>query len=441
MTREKPNSLSRRSLLQWGASAAVTLPLLRFARRAEADAGGTPQRLILFPSMNGAAPQHFWPNPGNLAAMSLVLEPLAAFKDQMTFVRGLDIEGSYNHFAVRSMFTGAPINDYLGPDPTVKSIDQVVADHFASAGPSAMRSLHLGAIPADSIQFYQLYGRSTFFFNPTPVHYQANPVTAFDATFGGLGGGGSSTPKPPADYKSDVLGITTAELTALERRVPKSPREAKKLAEHRKAVEKLGAGGAAVPASCDGATIASVEALRSRLAGNAAAAYDYSLFGPIMDAQIDILARAVTCGLTRVATLQAGSADGNVIVPVDGGYPHHNTSHGDPNTFARVQRWYAQKLARLCTALDVPDPLDTSGKTVLQNSCIVWLSECNPGHDSTDVPAFFIGGAGGKLRTGRFVEAPNATNKTLLKTICRAMGVADGASGHFGGNVISEVLS
>jgi len=439
MSREKPKTLSRRALLQWGASAAVALPFLRFARPAEA-AGGTPQRLILFPSMNGAAPQQFWPNPGNLAAMSPVLEPLAAFRDQMTFVRGLDIEGSYNHFAVRSMFTGAPINDYLSPDPTVKSVDQVVADHFASTGASALRSLHLGAVPADSIQFYQLYGRSTFFFNPTPVHYEANPVTAFDASFAGLGGGGPA-PSPAADYKSDVLDITKAELAALESKLPKSPREASRIANHRKVVEKLRAGGAPVPASCGGATIPSVEALRSRLAGNAAAAYDYSLFGPIMDAQIDILARAVTCGLTRVATLQAGSADGNVIVPVDGGYPHHNSSHGDALTFARVQRWYAGKLARLCAALDVPDPLDTSGKTVLQNSCIVWLSECNPGHDSTDVPAFFIGGAGGKLRTGHFVDAPNATNKTLLKTICRAMGVADGASGQFGGSVISEVLS
>jgi hypothetical protein len=435
---------SRRSLLKGLGLAAASLPMLRYAtraREASAHADGPPKRLILWPSMNGSAAQHFWPNPGNLAALSLVLEPLRAWSSKMTFIRGLDIEGSYNHFAVRSMFTGAPINDYLGQDPGVKSVDQVVADQFASTAPSAMRSLHLGAIPADSIQFYQLYGRSTFFFNPTPVHYEANPVTAFDAIFSGLGSGGGTPPPPRADYAADVHGITDAELATLEQKVGSSPRELRKVRDHRAALASFGGPGPGAPAACDATPIPSVEALRPTLAGNAAGAYDYGRFSPIFDAQIDILARALTCGLTRVATLQAGSADGNVIVPVDGGYPHHNTSHGDPNTFARVQQWYAGKLARLVAALDVPDPLDPGGRTVLDNSCIVWLSECNPAHDSIDVPAFFIGGAGGALKTGTFVDLPAATNRALLKTVCRAMGVPDAASGHFGNTVLSEVLA
>jgi hypothetical protein len=62
------------------------------------------------------------------------------------------------------------------------------------------------------------------------------------------------------------------------------------------------------------------------LKGNAAAAYQHQYYSDIFDAQIDILSRAVVCGMTRVATLQAGSADGNVTDPVGPGYPHHNTS-------------------------------------------------------------------------------------------------------------------
>jgi hypothetical protein len=333
------------------------------------------------------------------------------------------------------------VNDYLSPDPGVKSVDQVVADQFMASAPSSMRSLHLGVIPADSIQFDQLYGRSTFFFNPTPVHYEANPVTAFDAIFGGLGSGGTPPPPPRTDYAADVHAINDAELATLEGKVNGSPRELRKVRDHRAAVAARGGTGPAAPAACDATAIPSVEALRPTLAGNAAGAYDYGRFSSIFDAQIDITARALTCGLTRVATLQAGSADGNVIVPVDGGYPHHNTSHGDPSTYARVQRWYAQKLARLVAALDVPDPLDPGGRTVLDNSCIVWLSECNPAHDSIDVSAFFIGGAAGALKTGTFVDLPAATNRALMKTVCRAMGVPDGASGHFGNTVLSEVLA
>lgn len=433
-------TFDRRSLLKLGLGAAAALPFLRMASRARAGGGSAPKRLILWPSLNGASPEYFWPNPGNLAAMSVVTEPLAAYQSRMTFVRGINIEGSYNHFAVRSIFTGAPVPDYLTPDPTVPSLDQVVASHFETTAPSAMRSLHLGAIPADSLELYQMYGRSTFFFAPTPVHYEANPVTAFDAIFGGLGGG---EPAPPGrDWRGDALAITRGELQDLEGRVTRSPREAAKLRDHRLAVEGLAGGDVAPPASCDATPLATVEALRGALEGNPRAAYEYARFETIFDAQIDILARAVGCGLTRVATLQAGSADGNVIVPVAGGQPHHNSSHGDPATFAQVQAWYAGKLARLLQRLDVPDPLDPGGGTVLDNTCVVWLSECLPqSHGSDEVPCFLVGGAAGALATGGHVDVAGASNKALLKTIAQAMGVPDSATGHFGSTVLDEVLS
>jgi hypothetical protein len=332
MSNEQRSGVSRRSLLKWGLGAAAALPLLRMSRRVHAGGGAAPVRLILWPSLNGADPAWFWPNPGNLSAMSLVTEPLAPFQSQIQFVDGLSIEGSYNHFAVRSMFTGHPIGDYLEPDPTVKSIDQVVADHVEQIAPTYLRSLHLGAIPADSIELYQLFGRSTFFFNPTPVHYEANPVTAFDAVFGGLGAGETPPPETGRDYQADVLGITEAELDGLSAKLGRSPREARKVADHRAAIAGLrgGGGGGAPPLACDASPLPSVEALRPDLEGNPAAAYQHVYFDAIMDAQVDLLARAVVCGLTRVATLQAGSADGNVTVPIDGGYPHRRvaTSHG-----------------------------------------------------------------------------------------------------------------
>jgi hypothetical protein len=341
----------------------------------------------------------------------------------------------------------------------VKSVDQVVADAFQASRPTTMKSLHLGAIPADSIDFYQLYGRSTFFFAPNPVDYEANPVTAFDRVFGGSRGlvGTSLKAAPGRDYQADVLSITEAEIDDLAKKVAKSPREAQKLADHKKAVQALRPGGGGgdgsgsgsggdgdgIPpaAGCGTGPIASVEKLRAELAGNARGAYQHRLFNDLMDAQIDVMARALVCGITRVATLQAGSADGNAIVPIDGGYPHHNTSHGDQRTFARCQQWYQTKIARLCQQLDVPDPLDPSGKTVLFNSAIVIMAECLPqGHGSDDVPCMIIGSAGGTLKTGQYADVRGATNKALLKTLSRAMGVSDGATGHFGSTTLSQIL-
>ncbi|MEE9386291.1 MAG: DUF1552 domain-containing protein [Nannocystaceae bacterium] len=433
---------TRRQLLRHWGTGLASLPLLTASGTWSVSAAARglrasdPTRLILFPALNGVEDQYFWPQGGNLP---LAVEPLADFADQMMFVRGLDTAGSFNHMAIRSMFTGAPIADYASADPGVKSVDQVIADHFGDTSPSSLRSLHLGAIPASSIEYYQLFGRSTFFFNPEPVDYDANPVTAFDKIFGSLGAPPPDDEEEVAGFEADVLALTRKEVERLRARVASSPAERQKLDTHLGALKLLAApGGPNAPIGCEGSTLDSVEKLRPTLQGNEPGAYQFALYSDIMDAQIDTLARAVVCGMTRVATLQANSADGNVTVPVLGGRPHHDTSHASGADFAVLVQWYAGKMARLLKALDVPDPLDP-GNTVLHNSCVLWLSECNPGHDSNDVPAFYAGTAGGRLKTGSLVDADGATNRHLLRTLCDVMGAPEGASAHFGGETLSEI--
>jgi hypothetical protein len=404
--------------------------------------------------MNGADPAYFWPNAGNLAAMSVVTEPLKAFQKQITFVRGLDIAGSNNHMAVRSIFTGFPIADYGSPDPNVKSLDQVVRDVVQSSTPTMVPSLHLGARPADSYDFYKLYGRSTFFFSAGAVDYEANPVSAFDRTFGGLPTGGTPPPvqgepsgPDPIKLRNAVLALQASELEGLRAKLEKSPLEVSRLTQHQAAMGKLVRDPGVTPlpttpVTADGSPIASVEKLRARLEGNDRDAYQDGLFNDIFDAQVDIMAKALVTGVTRVATLQAGSADGNVIVPIDGGYPHHNSSHGSQEIFARIQQYYARKLARLLAALDVPDPLDPSGKTVLYNSAIVWLSECMPvDHGSADVPCFVAGNAGGRLDAGKLINVEGATNKHLLRTLANVFGADSAASSHFGSDILGELTT
>jgi hypothetical protein len=367
-----------------------------------------------------------------------------------------------NHMAVRSIFSGAEIPDYLSPDPTNKSVDQVFADYVAANGATKIRSLHLGAIPADSIDYYQRYGRSTFFFAPKPVDYEANPVSAFDRTFRGLTGTpkpadpgtpttGTPTPTAQTAFDDDVLNIADAELTDIAKKLGGMPRELAKVEQHRQALRGLRGTSGTIPgtmpgsmdppptgmpvegkAACDSSTMPSVEKLRATLQGKDALAYRHQYYSDIFDAQIDIAVRAVTCGVTRVATIQAGSADGNVTDPVGPGYPHHNTSHGNQDVFAQCQRWYATKFYRLLKGLDVPDPLDPSGKTVLFNSIVLMMSECNPvGHDSNSVPVLVAGNGGGAMKAGALLDVAGGTNKALMQTILQMLGVSGGAA-HFG---------
>jgi hypothetical protein len=442
-------SVDRRNFLRLMGLSAAALPLLGHLPRAAAAAGAAPVRLILFPSMNGA--QSFWPS-GDLANMSVVTRPLAAFQPQIQFVRGIGIANSDNHFAVRSMFTGATIRDYIDPDPAVPSVDQVIAQHIAQTAPTPLRSLHLGAIPADAYEFYQLYGRSTFFFAPQPVDYEANPVTAYDRLFGAPAAP-PPMPEPERDqtaaYHNAALSIAHDELAELRQRLGELPAQASKIDRHTAALAPLeevpdgGGGGPPPPAAvrCNGQALASVEALRPALQGNPRAAYEHQHYSDIIDAQIDIIARAVGCGMTRVATLQCGSADGNVTVPIEGGLPHHNTSHADQAQFSRVQAWHASKFERLLSALDVPDPLCPAGNTVLYNSVVVWLSECMPSsHGSNEVPCMYAGNAGGRLVTGGLTRA-GGNNLNLLRTLTEVFGVPAEATAHFAPTPIAELLS
>jgi hypothetical protein len=127
-----------------------------------------------------------------------------------------------------------------------------------------------------------------------------------------------------------------------------------------------------------------------------------------------------------------------LIVPVDAGFPHHVTSHGDQNTYSRLQNWYWGKINRFLAALDVADPL-APGSTVLDNTVIVIIAECLPyTHSSNGVPAMLIGKLGGKIRTGGVIDAKGATNRTLMSTVLKAFEVDPD---HFGTTTITGVLA
>ncbi|HVR61330.1 MAG TPA: DUF1552 domain-containing protein [Polyangia bacterium] len=432
-------SFPRRKLLKAAGLAAAAPALLgRRGRPVAAAAGGSPLRLVCWPLMNGAVDPYFYPGGSDAATLSPITQPLGKYGSLVTFIQGLDIEGASNHYAVRSSYSGGSVSSYTSPDPVLKSVDQLIADSIAGSSPTPLPSVHLGVIPADDIESYH-QGQNIFFYSPQPVDYEANPVTAFDKLFGG--GAAASAGQPAgADFTSDALDIADAEMNDLGARMVGATSEIQKLALHRDALKTVRAGLAMPMATTmmGAAPLPSVEKLRPLLQNKPADAYKSAYLSDMFDAQLDIMARVLVNGLSRVVTLQAGSADNDMIVPVGRGYPHHVTSHGDQATFSMVQNFYFGKMARLLAALDVPDPL-VPGATVLDNTLIVMISECLPvSHSSVDVPALLVGKLGGKIKPGAVIDAAGGTNKTLMATVCKAFGVAPV---QFGGTVITEVLA
>ncbi|MFK8004010.1 MAG: DUF1552 domain-containing protein [Polyangiales bacterium] len=431
---------SRRSFLRIAGAGALGATMI--PRWSAADSPGVPKRLILFPSLNGTRHPDFW--PGADGRLATITSPLEALRDQVTFVRGLSMQGSWDHFAVRSMFTGAAIRSYADPEPRVRSFDQIVADTIMAGSPTPIRSLHLGARPAQYLGA-AFNGRQNIFRTAAEaVQVRANPVSVFDDVFASMGP--APAPAPPAagaSWERAALQIAQAELAELEGRNLGASQRMKTDA-HRESLGRLIPDEVAPPVmnvSCDSGSIASVEALRGELQGNEAAAYEDRLYPQIVDAQIDLMARAITCGVTRVATLQSSWADGDVTVPVEGGerLPWHPTSHDRPEAYALLQQWYVGKLARLATLLDAPDPLDASGSsTVLDNTVILWMSECEPSHNADEVSAMIVGGRCAGVNAGGLVRG--SSNVQLLRTLCGVFDVPESDAGQFGSSTISELV-
>ncbi len=445
------------------------------SRAAFAAEGEIPRRLICFPMINGAPcggemgnlpDHHFWPE--NLSTLSLVTEPLLPYADRLTFLKGVWLDGAFNHPAIRSLYTGAFLgkNDYDDPPVTVPSIDQIIADHIQKgAAPAPLRSLHLGAAPADHIGLYK-GGRSTFFFGDGGValDYEANPVTAYDDLFGASGPVDPVLAETHKRLREKTLGIVLGDIERLAPKVSGLDSEAQKLTHYRDAVQGMLAGGPSTSGLCVPPLSAAVEALRPSLQGNAAAAYDGQYYPQIVEAQFDIMAHALICGLTRVATFQASSADNsqNAIVPVTDSagqsYALHGASHAaDQLYYAHCQRWFADQLARFLGLLNVPDPLCPAGNTVLDNSVVLWFSEAHPvDHGSHRLPMAYLGTAGGALTQGTIIDhdpvpagqiaqahhdlEAGPSHKALLKTVCKAFGVPDSETTTLGDQVIAEML-
>lgn len=430
-------SPSRRQLLQAAGLAAAASPFLR--ARAFAQAGVQPLRLICWPLFNGAESSYFYPGGTDASKMSTITEPIRKWGNLITFVKGVGISGSENHQAIRSMYTGGNVSSYTSPDPTLPSVDALVANAITKVLPSPVKKVHLGVIPADDLQYYHR-GQNKVFYDPAPVDYEANPVTAYDRLFGN-GAGAGAMPMGGVDHTNDSLDLLDAEMKDLTGRLSGVTSEINKLNVHVDALKGLRP--SAVKPVMPSPTmmtgpLASVEKLRPVMQGNAKEAYKYEHFSDMFDAQMDIMARVLVSGLSRVCTIQPGSADNDMIVPVGKGYPHHVTSHGGQATFSMVQNYYFGKMARLLEQLDVPDPLEP-GKTVLDNTLLVMIAETLPvSHSSDNVPVMLLGKLGGKIKPGFVVNAGGANNKQLMATVLKAFG-QPGAQ--FGSSVISGVLA
>ncbi len=449
----KSSSLNRRTLLRGLGGVAVGLPLLEamLAGTSQAQAASAAKRLVLFFTPNGTNDMDaFVPTQtGANYTFGSETSPLQPIRDKLLILSGINMEsakadaseGDLHSVGMSHMLTGTEwvvgsgfekpggaqfaVGFAGGP-----SLDQHVAAKLGQVTP--FPSLEFGV---QSVSDYGVHPFSRMIsagFNQ-PVPPEDDPVAMFKRVFGDGTPTGDATIEQVLVQRRSVLDFVKDDFTRLQTRL--GSRDKQKLEAH----------------------LTSLRALETRLKrtdGGAAACVpnpalltggdpnDKALFPEIGRQQMDILALALKCDMTRVASLQWSWARSLLPFPwVDVPDGHHNITHQGPSAgLSRINNWYAQQLAYLATSLDAVEEAD--GKSALDNSVIWWCGECARGadHDFNNIRAFLVGSGGGVLKTGEHIKFDGEPHNKLLVHLMNVMGIpGDSFGGPFGTGALSGV--
>jgi hypothetical protein len=481
--------VNRRRFLRGLGGVVVGLPMLESLMPrtpAAAQAAGT-RRLITFFQCNGANMNLIWPGgafgaltPGHFGA-DRSLSPLINYRDKLLVVRNLHMSpkgfgadantnGCDHQKGTAQKLTAAPLNS--SGFATGISIDQFIATQVnPGAKPAMTLGVHgVGSGPTGSIS-YSAPGK--------PVTSEANPRLAFQDLMG-------ITATQPAqrdllgERRKSVLDLVHADFEALKvKKLSKSDQT--KLDQHFSTIRDLESalmpGGMMMPQSgC--APLDAARAAEIAAADRNVQITSDAQFKRVGRMQMDMIALALACDRNRVATLQWGSGAGGPIFKWDGmnhQYNHHKLSHGNTmdddsgspvagyeGMVAAIDKWFAGEFVYLLDKLNAYTEAD--GKTLLDNSCVLWVNELSDGkgHDFRDLPVIIAGSCGGAFKQGQYLNMSrhanalkvnfaelDAPHNKLLTTIANVMGAKQnggrvtrfGAPGYGGDGEYTQLLA
>jgi hypothetical protein len=399
-------------------AAALGLPFLpSLARRAGAQPTAAPKRLVCIITHNQQQASHWLPSGGETDfVLSPILAPLAPFRDKLLVLHNMASDYHDHGAGTRSTLTES---DGDGP-----SIDQLVAQRLGNS--TRIRSLELAT---------QSNGESVSFSGPRlMVPPMEHPRSAFDRIAGALSLDPATQARVSAQRASVLDAVmrryqnVSSRITAGERRLVDAHLTELRALEMR----------VSSPAMVRSCTVPDAPAI----APGAGAIRDESLFPEVTRAHIDNIVTALTCDLTRVASLmisKGGSMARYTWLPEPLTDVAHDVAHGFINEsgadipdahgkWARIQTWHAEQMAYLCQRLD---SIEEDGGTLLDNTVVAWVSELglayddSNGHRRSNMPVVLAGGCAGFFRTGRLLDMGGRRYADFLLTLGHAMGFED----------------
>ncbi len=401
-----PNSpqVSRRKFLR-GAGVMMALPWMEsLPVWGSASPGGTasalPKRFVVQFMGTGINPTHWWAK-GEGASMELSksLQPLDPYKAKLNMINGLFNKPATN-VGIHPGMTGNILSGMPLTRGTVlhggTSIDQVLAAHLGqeTIQPSLILACEQPLTGFHESNFSMAYSSHISWQSPdSPVPAEVYPSLAFDSLFENSG----------SRRMESILDRVSEEAVGLRKSVSRDDRG--RLDEYLTSVREVeqraqkmrgDLGKAADRAKDKGKQLIAMKRPENGLPED---------IREHMRLMCDIVALAIQTDKTRIATMLMCRDLSGLFYPfLDVRDAHHLASHHDTSDgYERITRHYITQLAYLAGKLDA---MKEGQGTVLDNSCLLWLSSMYSGseHDNSKLPVLTVGGLGGSLKTGRILN-------------------------------------
>ncbi|MFO0617947.1 MAG: DUF1552 domain-containing protein [Polyangiaceae bacterium] len=437
----------RRAFLRRIGLGAAALPFVPWLD-VHADTEAPPRRIIFFFSSNGTIRESWLPTvkEGGLE-LGPILSPLERHKQRLLVVDGLTHkvvlekgDRSGHSAGMNTALTGrkahqtdkvkAPLRSLA----TGISVDQYLGSRIGKE--TKLRTIELGV----AVQPFSEDTACLSYANPlSPMYPENSPYSAFGRLFKGYTDPVAAVGPTPEELvrKADrkrVLDAVTKDLAAVRGAVPASDQQ--KIDAHLDAVSAL------EHSLVTGVGAAAPQCRKPDL-GAPMDLWDNANIPKLAKLQIDLAVTALACDLTRIATVQFGTAgsghrflwlgkefENDPALPAgDGATGFHAIAHHDAEPAARaklvrIHTWYAEQLAYL---LDKLAAIPEAGGTMLDNTVVAWVNELGSGglHTHDDLPYLIAGNARGYFKPNQLVALPGEPHNRLLLSLCHAMGVMD----------------
>jgi hypothetical protein len=413
-------SLPRRTILK-GIGTTLALPFLD-AMLPPMRAAVTPaHRFQAFYTPNGMAMEYWTPKgEGTALELNSIMEPLAAYRDQMLVFSGIKASWNYIHAGASGSFlTGTPRGGKNEIEIIADvSIDQMLGQHFAKETQLATLEICMDT-PANAGactgNLSCAYLDTLCWKSPTqPLPMDWNPRTVFEKLFGDTGSTDRVARAKRLQQHKSILDSVNGKLASLKQEL--GPQDQVKVNEYTDAVR----------------DVERRIQMAERQSNIELPAFDQPLGAPPvfedhLALMMDLKVLALQSDLTRVISFMISKEQSPRPYPQIGvPEAHHPLSHHNNipeliEKMSKINTYHAKLFSQYLAKLKATPDGDGS---LLDHMTILYgagLSNSN-GHSGDNLPQMLVGGSSGKIKGGRHLKFANKPSQAnLLMTIMDKM--------------------